>query len=91
MISAGRGAPDAGSLPWTFGKNVAKLQYLTADVWRTTPQIHPLDNLFETLLSVGLDHQLGESTKVFAFYTTGDIGGTDESNNYIAIGIQHNF
>jgi hypothetical protein len=43
------------------------------------------------LLSVGLDHLLGEDTKLFAFYTTGDIGGTRERDNYTAIGIQHNF
>lgn len=80
-----------GSVAWTFGDNTAKLQYLTADIWRTDPQIDPLDNRFENLLSVGLDHRLGESTKLFGFYTTGDIGGTNETNEYVAIGIEHNF
>jgi predicted porin len=79
------------SVAWTFGKNTAKFEYLTADIWRTQPAIDPLDNRLESLLSVGLDHELGEDTKVFGFYTTGDIGGTSESNNYVAIGIQHNF
>ena len=31
------------SLAWTFGKNTAKVQYLTADIWRTDPQADPLD------------------------------------------------
>ena len=50
-----------------------------------------LDNRLKSLLCVGLDHMLGESTKLFAFYTTGDIGGTSECNNYAAIGIEHKF
>jgi predicted porin len=79
------------SVAWTFGKNIAKLQYLAADIWRTDPQIDPLDNMLENIVSVGLDHELGEDTKVFAFYTAGDIGGTSESDRYAAIGIQHNF
>jgi len=80
-----------GSIAWTFGDNTAKLQYLTAEIWRTDPQPNPLDNRLENLLSVGLDHKLGEATKLFGFYTMGDIGGTNESNEYVAIGIEHNF
>jgi predicted porin len=80
-----------GSIAWTFGKNTAKLQYLDSDIWRVDPQLDPLDNLLESLLSVGLDHELGENTKLFGFYTTGDIGGTNASNDYVAIGIQHEF
>ncbi len=79
------------SVAWTFGKNTAKFQYLTADIWRTSPQADPLSNRYENLVSVGLDHELGEDTKVFGFYTAGDIGGTGESNRYLAIGIQHDF
>jgi len=79
------------SLAWTFGKNTAKVQYLTADIWRTDRKDDPLENLYESVLSVGLDRELGEDTKLFGFYTTGDIGGTGESNNFIAIGIEHNF
>ncbi|HEX7061837.1 MAG TPA: porin [Woeseiaceae bacterium] len=80
-----------GSVAWTFGKNTAKLQYLDADIWRTDPQTDPLDNLLESQLSVGLDRELGENTKLFGFYTTGDIGGTNESNDYVAIGLEHKF
>ena len=79
------------SVAWTFGKNTAKFEYLSADIWRIDPQIDPLENRYETLISVGLDHALGEDTKLFAFYTAGDIGGTIESNRYVALGIQHNF
>jgi predicted porin len=79
------------SLAWTFGKHTAKFQYLTADIWRTDPQTEPLDNMLESLISVGLDRELGEDTKLFGFYTTGDIGGSSESNHYLAIGIEHDF
>lgn len=80
-----------GSVAWTFGSNTVMLQYLQADTWRTDPQLDPLDNLLESQLSVGLDHELGENTKLFGFYTTGDIGGTSESNDYAAIGLEHKF
>ncbi|HWN06311.1 MAG TPA: porin [Steroidobacteraceae bacterium] len=79
------------SVAWTFGDNVAKLQYLTADIWRIDPQPDPLANRLENLLSVGLDHKLGKATRLFGFYTTGDIGGTSENNDYVAIGFEHNF
>jgi len=42
----------------------------------------PIGNLF----SVRLDHGVGENTKLPEFYSTGDTGGTNESNNYVAIG-----
>lgn len=79
------------SFAWTFGDSTAKLQYLSADIWRLDPQADPLENRMDSLVSVGLDHKLGEKTKLFGFYTTGDIGGTDERNNYVAIGLEHNF
>ena len=79
------------SFAWEFGDTTAKLQYLTADIWRLTPQTNPLDNRLENSLSAGVDHRLGKDTKLFGFYTTGDIGGTSEKNEYVAVGIQHNF
>ncbi|HEX2140527.1 MAG TPA: porin [Woeseiaceae bacterium] len=79
------------SVAYAFGDSTAKLQYLDADIWRVDPQVDPLDNLLESQVSVGLDHRLGENTKVFGFYTAGDIGGTNESNDYLAIGIEHRF
>jgi predicted porin len=80
-----------GSLAWTFGDSTAKLQYLTADIWRLDPQPDPLLNRLDSSWSAGLDHKLGDKTKLFGFYTTGDIGGTGESNEYVAIGLEHNF
>ena len=79
------------SVAWKFGANTAKLQYLAADLWRLTPQADPLANRLENSLSLGLDHALGEHTTLFGFYTAGDIGGTSEKNEYVAVGIQHNF
>jgi predicted porin len=79
------------SLAWTIGDATAKLQYLDADLWRTDPQPDPLDNLFEWSLSLGLDYALDEGTKLFGFYTTGEIGGTRESHRYAAIGLEHEF
>jgi predicted porin len=79
------------SVAWKFGNNTAKFQYLSADIWRIDPQVDPLGNKLENLVSVGLDHDLGKSTKLFAFYSAGDIGGTSESNRYAAVGIQVNF
>lgn len=78
------------SLAWTFGKNVAKLQYLSADIWRTRPQQDAIDNL-DSLVTVGLDHEFSEDTRVFGFYTAGDVGGTNDSVSYAALGIEHKF
>lgn len=88
------GADEDGfgaSLAWSFGASTAKLQYLTADIWRLDPQADPLENRLESLVSLGLDHRLGEKTKLFGFYTTGEIGGTSERDDYVAIGLEHNF
>jgi predicted porin len=79
------------SLAWEFGEYTAKFQYLAADVWRTEPQGDPLENFVEDMISVGVDRALGEDTKLFAFYTAGDIGGANEDVRYAAIGIQHDF
>lgn len=79
------------SIAWSIGDSTAKLQYLSADIWRLDPQPDPLANRLESLLSLGLDHRIGEKTKLFGFYTTGDVGGTDESGDYVAIGLEHNF
>jgi predicted porin len=80
-----------GALAWTFGKNTAKVQYLDSDIYLTDLQANPLDNLLESQLSVGLDHELGENTTLFGFYTSGDIGATNVSNDYLALGLEHRF
>jgi predicted porin len=80
-----------GSLAWTFGDNTAKVQYLTADIWRLAPLLELTDPRHDMLLSAGLDHKFAETTRLFVFYTTGEIGGTRSSDHYTAIGIEHNF
>lgn len=79
------------SVACTFGKYKAKLQYLDADLWRTAPADDPLDNRFDRQLSLGLDRTLGKRTKVFGFYTRGEIGGTSEREQYVGIGLRHDF
>jgi predicted porin len=79
------------SLAFTFGEYTAKFQYLTADLWRVEPQIDPLDNRIEDMVSVGFDRALGEDTRLFVFYTAGDIGGANEDVRYAALGIEHDF
>jgi predicted porin len=79
------------SVAWQLGDSTAKVQYLAADIWRLTPQVDPTGNRLENSLSLGVDQRLAEHTKLFGFYTTGDIGGTSEKNEYVAVGIQHNF
>jgi predicted porin len=90
---SGLGSNDGfgASVAWTHGNYVAKFQYLSSDTWRTQRQPDPLDNRLDSLLSVGLDRKLGDSARVFGFCTTGDIGGTDERNTYLAVGIELNF
>jgi predicted porin len=79
------------SVAWQFGDSTAKFQYLSADIWRLDPQVDPADNRLENSLSLGLDHELAERTKLFGIFSTGEIGGTSEKNEYFAVGIQHNF
>ena len=79
------------SLAWERGPYTVKLQYLGADQWRVVPAADPPGYRYESLFTAGVDRALGEDTRVFAFYTTGDIGGTNESNDYLALGIQHEF
>ena len=72
---------------WTLAQIGEKMQRSPAAMVHETPYV----NRAENSLSVGLDHLLAEHTKLFGFYTRGDIGGTDEKNEYVAVGIQHNF
>lgn len=66
-------------------RNTFKLQHVQGDIHETG--LVALD----AQTSVGLDHKLGKNTKVFGFYTTGDIANTDESNDYLGIGLEHKF
>ena len=62
-----------------------KVQHVQGDIWEIGGA--PL----EAQTSVGLDRKLAKSTKLFGFYTTGDIGGGSESNDYFGVGIEHKF
>lgn len=83
------GSADAdaygASFGYKFGDNMFKLQHVTGDIWEIGGAS------LESQTSVGLDHKLGKSTKVYGFYTTGDIGGSSESNDYLGVGIEHKF
>ena len=73
------------SFGYKFGDNMIKLQHLQGDIWEIGGA--PL----ESQSSIGLDHKLAKSTKLFGFYTTGDIGGGSDSNDYFGVGIEHKF
>ncbi len=90
---AGAGEHDGlgASLAWTLGKYTAKFQYLSADQWQSGLPPDPLDDWYESLVSVGLDRALGADTRLFAFFTSGDIGRTGERNRYVALGLEHDF
>lgn len=83
------GSADAdaygASFGYKFGDNMFKLQHVTGDIWEIGGAS------LESQTSVGLDHKLAKSTKLFGFYTTGDIGGSSESNDYFGVGIEHKF
>lgn len=98
MVLYQRTGTDAGredgfgiSIAWDFGASTAKFQYLAAQIWRLDAQPDPRDNRLRNLASVGLDHKLGEHTKLFAFYTVGKPGGTSGKHQYAGVGLQHNF
>lgn len=90
---AGGGERDGfgASLAWTAGEYTTKFQYLEADQWRTGLSAGSIDDWYESSWSVGLDRALGEDTRLFGFFTSGDIGRTSESNRYVAIGLEHDF
>jgi predicted porin len=90
---AGIGEQDGfgASLAWTLGEYIAKFQYLDADQWRAGPLADSADEAYESLWSMGLDRGLGENTRLFGFFTSGDLGRTGERNRYLAVGIEHDF
>jgi predicted porin len=79
------------SLAWSLGNYVAKFQYLEGDQWRTGLADDSPAEPYESSWSVGLDREFGEHTRLFSFFTQGDIGGTGQKNRYAALGIEHNF
>lgn len=84
-VGSADGDGFGASFAYKFGNNTFKLQYLDADIYQTG-----LASL-ESQTSIGLDHKFGKNTKLFGFYTAGDIGGTDNSNDYFGIGLEQKF
>lgn len=76
------------SFAYRFGSNTFKLQYVDADIYQVGVDS---DVVLENQASVGLDHKLGDRTKLFGFFTTGDVAATGESNEYFGLGIEHKF
>lgn len=79
------------SLAWELAQYTAKLQYVEGDQWRSGLPADPLDDWYESLWSVGLDRAFGEDTRLFAFFTGGEVGRTGGRNRYVAVGIEHDF
>lgn len=73
------------SFAYKFGQNVFKLQHIEGDIHETG-----LVDL-EAQTSIGLDRKIGKSTKVFGFYTTGDVVASDDDDSYFGVGIEHKF
>ena len=85
-VAGSDGDAVGASVAWKFGSgNTFKLQHVQGDIHETG--LVALDSQ----TSVGLDRKLGKNTKVFGFYTTGDIADSDESNDYLGIGLEHKF
>lgn len=74
------------SFAYSVGKNVFKAQYLTSDIHEVDVGI-----THENVASIGYERKLAKSTKLFGFYTTADIADTDESSDYVGVGIEHRF
>jgi len=70
------------SAKYSIGDSTLKGQYQVAD--------HK-DGDKNSGMSVGIDHKLAKSTKLYAFYTTFDIKTVNKDADYLAVGIQYNF
>lgn len=74
------------SFAYRFGDNTFELQHGDADIWMTGT-----GGGMENQTSIGLERKLGKNAKLYGFYSTGDIGGTTLSNDYVAVGLQYKF
>lgn len=73
------------SVAYKAGNGTFKLQYIDSDLYLIG------EAALETQSSIGYDYKLGKNSKVYGFYTTGDIGGTEDSNDYFGIGFEQKF
>jgi predicted porin len=69
------------SAAYKMGSNTFKVQHASSDIKAKGG----------TQTSVGMDHKLAKSTKVFGFYTMQDADAKDSDESWIALGIEHKF
>ncbi len=76
---------------YTFGNNVLKLAYGTAD--NDTPTQTAILGSDPEQVTIGLDHKLSKRTKVYALYTDydSDVAGSAGDYDALSLGIWHNF
>lgn len=79
------GDASGASFAYKFADFTFKVQHMQGDIHELG--LAPL----ESQSSIGLDRKLGKNTKLYGFYTTGDIAASDESNDYLGIGLEHKF
>ncbi len=76
-----------GSVQYKSGENKYKLQYADSDV--NTLGVSSSAKLSKQT-TIGMDHKLAKTTKLFAFYATGELlSGLNE--NHLAFGLEHKF
>ncbi|RMH46774.1 MAG: porin [Gammaproteobacteria bacterium] len=70
------------------GGNTLKLQYADSDIWQLGVSAK---TKYSTMTSLGLDHKLSKKTKVFVWYTDGELGATGDNDTFFAVGVEHKF
>ena len=77
---------------YTTGKHTLKAQFIDSDVWETgiSSKIK-----WEQQSSLGYDYKLGKSTKLYTFYTFGDVVDfndlSTDDDSYLGFGIEQKF
>jgi len=73
---------------YKMGKETFKVQYADSKIWSLGVSS---SNKYSTMTSVGWDHKLGKHTKVFTWYTNGELGATSQNDKFVAVGLEHKF
>lgn len=74
------------SFAYAVDRHVFKAQYLTSDIHEVGVGVS-----HENVASLGYEYKLAKSTKLFGYYTTADIAASNESSDYLGIGMEHRF
>ena len=78
------------SLAWTFGKNIAKFQYLTADIWAKI--LRPIrSRTLRVAAFSGARSRTGRGNQAVRVLHDGRYRWHRREQQYFAIGIEHNF